>query len=86
MGGNGNERGICVPYDLRHNYATQTLMRWVEEGKDLDAWMPYLSAFMGHVSFSSTFYYIHLLPERLAHMDFTHIEGIIPEVGHEEVI
>src|SRR5665647_511892 len=24
-----------TPYTLRHNYATRTLMRWVEEGKDI---------------------------------------------------
>ena len=84
MSGNGNERGSCTPYDLRHNYASQTLMRWVEEGKDLDAWIPYLSAYMGHECFSSTYYYIHMLPERLARMDFTHTDGIIPEVDYEE--
>jgi hypothetical protein len=39
---------------------------------------------MGHEDFSSTFYYIHLLPERLAKMEFMHIEGIIPEVIYEE--
>jgi site-specific recombinase XerD len=86
MSGNDNSRGTCVPYDLRHNYATQTMMRWVESGKDLEAWIPYLSAYMGHVCFSSTFCYIHLLPERLARMDFTHSKGIIPEVSHEEIV
>jgi integrase len=84
LSGNGIERGACTPYDLRHNYATQTLMRWVEEGKDLDAWMPYLTAYMGHATFSATYYYVHLLPERLSQMDFTSISGIIPEVGYEE--
>jgi len=23
-------------------------MRWVEEGKDIEAWLPYLAAYMGH--------------------------------------
>jgi len=84
LSGNNNARGICTPYDLRHNYATQTLMRWVEEGKDLNAWIPYLCAYMGHATFSATFYYVHLLPERLSKMDFTQIKGIIPEVYDEE--
>ena len=83
--GNGAGRGYCTPYILRHNYATQTLMRWIEEGRNLDAMIPYLSSYMGHEKFSSTYYYIHLLPERLARMDFTHSGGIIPEVNdHEE--
>jgi integrase len=84
MSGNGNARGACVPYDFRHNYATQTLMRWIEEGKDLNAWIPYLCAYMGHATFSSTFYYIHLLPERLNRMEFMSVGGIIPEAGDEE--
>lgn len=60
-------RGTTAPrvYDFRHNYATRILMKWVEEGRDLYTWLPYLSAYMGHSDFSSTAYYIHLLPERL---------------------
>ena len=86
LSGNNVERGSCTPYMLRHNFATQTLMRWVEDGKDLDSMIPYLSAYMGHASFSATYYYIHLLPERLASMDFTRSDGIIPEViDYEEI-
>ena len=83
LSGIGNTRGICVPYDLRHNYATRTLMRWVSEGKDLDAYIPYLCAYMGHASFKSTYYYVHLLPEKLAALDFMKSKGIVPEVPHE---
>lgn len=53
------------PYDLRHAFATHTLMRWIENGNDVMALLPYLSAYMGHSKISSTFYYIHLLPQRL---------------------
>jgi len=80
MSGNTVGRGSCTPYILRHNFATQTLMRWVEEGRNLDVMIPYLSSYMGHEDFKSTYYYIHLLPERLARMDFTRSDGIIPEV------
>lgn len=83
LSGIGNARGICVPYDLRHNYATKTLMRWVSEGKDLDAYIPYLCAYMGHATFRSTYYYVHLLPEKLAALDFMKTKGIIPEVPDE---
>ena len=69
-----------VPYDLRHNYATKTLMRWTEEKRDFYKWLPYLSTYMGHETFKSTYYYVHLLPERLSACDFTKITGIIPEV------
>jgi integrase/recombinase XerD len=60
------------------------LMRWIEEGRALDGMIPYLSAYMGHTSFSATYYYINLLPERLALMDFTRSDGIIPEVYEDE--
>ena len=52
-------------YDLRHSFATRTIMRWVDERRDVMALMPFLSSYMGHVSLEETLYYIHLLPERL---------------------
>ncbi len=70
-----------TPYTLRHNYATRTLMRWVEEGKDIGAWLPYLSAYMGHQKYCSTAWYVHLLPERLAATGLTSAAGIIPAVA-----
>ena len=81
--GIGTARGICVPYDLRHNYATRTLMRWLSEGKDLDTYIPYLCAYMGHASFKSTYYYVHLLPDKLVTLVFMKSMGILPEVPHE---
>jgi integrase len=67
-----------TPYTLRHNYATRTLMRWVEEGRDIEAWLPYLAAYMGHEKYISTAWYVHLLPERLAATGLTRAPGIIP--------
>lgn len=69
-----------TPYTLRHNFATRALMRWVEEGRDLNAWLPYLAAYMGHETYASSAYYVHLLPERLAATGLTGAAGIIPEV------
>jgi integrase/recombinase XerD len=69
-----------TPYTMRHNFATRTLMRWVEEGRELEAWLPYLAAYMGHQKYSSTAWYVHLLPERLAATGLTSAAGIIPAV------
>ena len=82
----GNFRGATMPrvYDFRHNYATRTLMKWMDEGRDLFTWLPYLSAFMGHADFSRTAYYIHLLPERLVKtsaIDWARFSNLIPEVA-----
>jgi integrase len=69
--------------DLRHNYATRTLMKWLDERRDLYTVLPYLSTYMGHYDFSQTAYYIHLLPERLVHseaIDWNRFYDLIPEV------
>lgn len=58
-------RGHPRPYDLRHAFATRTIIRWMEDGRDIMGLMPFLSAYMGHSDFSSTLYYVHLLPEKL---------------------
>lgn len=67
----------CTPYILRHNFATQTLTRWMEEGRDFGQALPYLSTYMGHQTFRETCYYLHLLPERLSRMGFMDISGMI---------
>jgi hypothetical protein len=56
----------------------------MKEGKDIEAMLPYLSAYMGHERFSDTAYYIHLVPEIYPHMsqmDFASYEKLLPEVG-----
>lgn len=74
----------CTPYDLRHAYASRVLMGWIEQGKDLDVCIPYLSAYMGHERFQDTYYYVHMLPQRLAKMAYMGVGGIIPEVEYEK--
>jgi len=77
----------AVAYDLRHRYATTVMMKWVDEGIDLYAKLPYLSAYMGHTHFSDTAYYIHLLPENLirsAAIDWSRFSDLIPEVAKDE--
>ena len=81
--------GDNVPrvYDFRHSFATHRLYQWMREGKDLDAMLPYLSAYMGHASITSTYYYIHLVPGIYAEMsgaDYSRFESLIPEVEDDE--
>lgn len=61
-------------------------MKWLDEKADLNAMLPYLSAYMGHANFSDTAYYIHLLPESLlasASVDWGKMNSLIPEVEDE---
>ena len=62
---NSKEHPLINPYTFRHQFASTILMKWLDEGKDLYAMIPYLKAYMGHKHFSSTVYYIHILPQKL---------------------
>lgn len=82
----GNNAKIRV-YLLRHRFATAVFMKWLDEKADLNAKLPYLSAYMGHANFSDTAYYIHLMPEKLlasASVDWEKFNALIPEVEDEE--
>lgn len=45
-------------HDLRHSFALNVLKRWYLEGYDVQAKLPLLSRYMGHVSIHSTHYYL----------------------------
>ena len=49
--------------DLRHTFATQRLVAWYQEGVDVQAKLPVLATFMGHIEYSSTAYYVTATPE-----------------------
>ena len=53
------------------------------EGKDVNAMLPYLSRYMGHASFDSTYYYIHTSPDFMdAYAQITQDgQALLPEVG-----
>lgn len=53
------------PYDLRHAFAVHRLTAWYREGVDLNASLPWLSAYMGHVNVLGTEVYLHATPELL---------------------
>jgi len=76
-------------YDLRHRFASACLNRWLGEGENLVAMLPYLRAYMGHGSLSETAYYIHILPENLAKtnaVDWDAFNSMFPDVPSVEVI
>lgn len=52
-------------YDLRHAFAVHRLTAWYREGADIHARLPWLSAYMGHVSILGTEVYLHATPELL---------------------
>jgi integrase len=71
------------PYDFRHCFASSVIHRWLDEGKNIESLIAYLRAYMGHTTFESTYYYVHLIPERLAEsggIDLSVFENLLPEV------
>jgi integrase len=61
-------------HDLRHSFASRQLLDWHRAGADVQARMPLLSAYLGHVSPAGTYWYLTAVPElmelaaaRLAH-------------------
>ncbi|GAA5225909.1 tyrosine-type recombinase/integrase [Paeniglutamicibacter antarcticus] len=73
------------PYDFRHHFAYANIERWMAEGTDVNAMLPYLARYMGHGSLDSTFYYIHTSPDFMnGYADIVREgQGILPEVGFE---
>lgn len=45
-------------HDLRHTFAVHALLRWYRRGEDVQAKLPFLAAYMGHVSIASTEHYL----------------------------
>jgi integrase/recombinase XerD len=52
-------------HDLRHRFAVRTLVNWYRAGVDVEAQMPLLSTYMGHVKPEGTFWYLSAVPELL---------------------
>jgi integrase len=54
------------PHDLRHAFAVRTLIGWYRDGVDVEASLPKLSTYMGHVMPANTYWYLSAAPELLA--------------------
>jgi len=50
-------------HDMRHRFALKTLLRWYRSGEDAERRLPVLSAYLGHVHFADTFWYLSAWPE-----------------------
>jgi integrase len=53
------------PHDLRHSLAVHTLTTWHDAGADVEAKLPLLSTWLGHVDPSATYWYLQATPQLL---------------------
>lgn len=80
---------VAMPHvhNFRHTFSVKRLNLWVQEGKVIQAYLPYLSMYLGHASLSETDYYLHLVPEFfpiMTSLGEEQLEYLIPEVNYEE--
>lgn len=71
-------------YDLRHRFASACLNRWLDNGENLMAMLPFLREYMGHKDLAETAYYIHILPENIiksSAIDWNKFNSMFPEVS-----
>jgi integrase len=62
----GVRRAKARIHDLRHTFVVRTILRWHQEGVDIDAYMPMLSTYVGHRNPASTYWYVSATPELMA--------------------
>jgi site-specific recombinase XerD len=64
-------RKHCGPriHDLRHTFAVHRLLAWYRDGEDVNARLPWLSTYMGHVDIHSTQIYLQATPELIEEAD-----------------
>jgi integrase len=71
-------------HDLRHSFAVSALRRWYASGRDVQAKLPLLATYLGHVNPTSTHLYLHLTPELREAADrrfHRHVGEILGEGG-----
>jgi integrase/recombinase XerD len=52
-------------HDLRHYFAVRTLLNWYRSDADVEARMPELATYLGHVHVRDTYWYLSAVPELL---------------------
>jgi integrase len=60
----GDRRGPRV-HDLRHYFAIRTLLNWYRSNADVEARLPELATYLGHVHVRDSYWYLSAVPELL---------------------
>jgi integrase/recombinase XerD len=68
--------------DLRHTFASNRLLTWYQEGKDVQKLLPHLATYMGHVEIASTQVYLTITPELLQEASTRFERYALGEVCH----
>ena len=52
--------------DLRHAFVVRRVLRWYEQGADVDRRMAHLATYLGHAKVTDTYWYLTAVPELMA--------------------
>lgn len=69
-------------HDLRHTFAVHRLLAWYRDGKDVNARLPWLATYMGHVDIHSTQIYLQATPELTELVAIRFHEYYLQQVEH----
>ena len=58
-------RAPCLT-SFRHTFAVTCMKRWYQQGLDVQALLPHLSIYLGHVSPQESYWYLTAVPELLS--------------------
>ena len=70
-------------HDLRHTFAVHRLLAWYRDGQDVNARLPSLSTYMGHVDIHSTQVYLRATPDLIEHVDQRFHDYYLHQVKHQ---
>jgi integrase/recombinase XerD len=70
-------------HDLRHSFAVHRLLSWYRRGADVQALLPALAVYLGHVRLSCTQVYLTMTPELLREASARFERYVIAEVCDE---
>ena len=62
---NGRARRPRI-HDMRHTFAVRRLLRWYEEGADVNRKVLALATYLGHAKVTDTYWYLSAVPELMA--------------------
>ena len=51
---------------FRHTFAVTRVQQWYEQGRDVQALLPHLSVYLGHVRPQESYWYLTAVPELLS--------------------
>lgn len=69
-------------HDLRHTFAVHRLLAWYRDGADVNARLPYLATYMGHVDIHSTQVYVQPTAELIEQVNRRFYNHYLYQVKH----